>query len=109
METGVFNGLLQGPSYYWGADVGVWRGLKSKIVLKICWKSSSKYWLIEDKDKTTGKAIKAARVGAHDMAEMVLPSVGAAGVSPSLLPRERFWERMHQAENQAIEQDKELW
>ena len=87
------NGFSQGVLYYWRADTRAERragGLKSKTVLKISWKVSSKYKAIKDKAKTTGGATAIAGVGTSNTAEMLLLSLGAAPTSWSLLPRDKF-------------------
>ena len=88
-----FKSLLQGLSYYCAitrAGISVGKGLESKTVLKIYWRSSSKYWVIENKSKTTGGVTTRAEVRACYTAGMLLLLVGVAPASLSLSPRKRF-------------------
>ena len=95
--------------YCWRAGAKAGGGvidLKFKTILKICWKSSSKYQAIEDKAKTIGRAKTGAKVGACDMVRVLLPSMGAAPVSLFLALKKGFEKEYS---NWAIGQDKELW
>ena len=75
-------------------------GLKSKIVLKVCWKLLSKYLATEDKMELIGGGKSGAKVGTRDIAEACHTvragmqwspfSVGVALASLSSLLRKRF-------------------
>ena len=99
-----------------GTKTGGQRGLASRMVLTIRWRSSSKYLTTEElaEPKATSGATTGvtagveARVVAGAGVQRLLPLVGVPPASLSLPSKNGFWRGLQQAENRATGQDREL-